>query len=739
MIPLVKDPNENTKRPIVVTGIIPKIIDHILLTRHQGAIVNGLTQPVQYGVGNSMATEKIALLVRAALYKNPQHGVVQYDFKNAYGLISRAMILKVLIALGNKDLIRAFHNRYANDITLTMHLETGELRELKVRTGLLQGDTLAPLFFSMGIHGILRRLYNNEGRDCSLMVAYLDDLTAAGELDTLKTMTLRFQEILDEEKSGLLLQWSKTLIYCPTRNVNDLPDPPPWKVVPPDRGLKILGAYIGAPQWVTGMVAREAPSWALLLASLERLPTQHALLTLRLCVVQQFNFIQRHIPPSLHGDTASHLHDLIWVSLRNILDIDDKNLAAATDLNRARRIAELPLRMGGLGLSPANTRHAAFLAATGDCIHELNTHHPVLYAFLTEELVRKPFDQNNPAHQIMDRRNFQQDLHQSLSRVAITVDRGRALGILRGKTDDEVAKAYPSTPAQLIHPHKKLQKSLCELEQDVNFHDFFTTLDNERRAVSLSESSTGAGGFLEAVPSSANLFMPNDSFRAAVRDRLMIPPLNGPVPECTLANCPLAHLSTHDPDTASRELRRHRHGIGACARHARVVKQITLLFSSAHIPTTLEPTVQRTPALRGDIAEHHTNKRGYKTVYDVGVTETVKTDTLHNAAKKAGAAAAETKQVKNNKYLQACKAINAHFYPLIFETSGYIDKSVFNLISQISSTLHNDAEFIPEFTTWAAPTFKQYWLQRISIAVRGGSAEMSIRNWNRRRANALSG
>ena len=73
--------------------------------------------------------------------------------------------------------------------------------------------------------------------------------------------------------------------------------------------------------------------------------------------------------------------------------------------------------------------------------------------------------------------------------------------------------------------------------------------------------------------------------------------------------------------------------------------------------------------------------------------------------------------------------------PLVFETSGFIDKSVFlvfGLIAQISGSLPNQAEHIPEFTTWAAPTFKQYWLQRISIAVRGGSAEMSVRNWKQR-------
>ena len=252
----------------------------------------------------------------------------------------------------------------------------------------------------------------------------------------------------------------------------------------------------------------------------------------------------------------------------------------------------------------------------------------------------------------------------------------------------------------------------------------------------LSECSPGAGGFLYAVPSSANLFMPDELFRAAVRERIGLPTLNGPVPECTNPNCSLSHSNTHDPDSASRDLRRHRHGVGACARHARVVKQITEMFRAANIPSTVEPTLQHNPILRGDIAETRTHSRGYKTIYDVSITDTTNLSTIGNAAKTAGAAAAATKKYKITKYLGACKAINAHFYPLIFETSGFIDKSVFDLIAQITRSLHNQAEHIPEFTTWAAPTFKPYWLQRISIALRGGSAEMSVRNWKQRTGGA---
>ena len=680
-----------------------------------------------------MATEKVALLVRAALYKDPDHGIVQYDLKNAYGLISRTLILRALIEEGNKDLIRIFHTRYVRTILLWMRMESGELKKVEVKTGLLQGDTLAPLFFSMGFHIILRRLLqSNEGRACKLMAAFLDDLTATGPLNTLSAMTKRVQPLLDEERSGLVLNWKKTLIFCPTTHANTIVNPPPWKVMGPDEGVRVLGAYIGAPDWVRDALKKEVAEMGDILIDLRRLPAQHALLILRLCVVQQFNFIQRHTPPSLYGAIAAKTHDLIWATLRDILDIPEEgnNL----NLARARKIAELPLRQGGLGLlNPVHTKFEAFLAGVGDIIDDLKGAHPEQFNFLVDHLILKPYTEQIPANKIIDRDYFHKDLHKSMEKVKVNIDEGRKKGILKNMSDADIKKSYPSKPAQLLHPHKKLQKSLANLEQDVFYQVFFAKLDDTRRALNLSESSPGASGFLYAVPSSANLYMADETFRAAVRDRLALPPLNGAVPECTNPNCSLSHASTHDADAAARDLRRHRHGVGACARHAMVVKQIREMFRSANIPTTVEPTVQSTPTtLRGDIAETHTHKRGFKTIYDVSITDTTRQDTLNNAAKKAGEAAAESKKYKNNKYLAPCKAINSHFHPLIFESSGYIDKTVFDLITQISRSLHNDAEFIPEYTTWAAPTFKHYWLQRISIAVRGGSAGMSIRNWKQR-------
>jgi hypothetical protein len=317
----------------------------------------------------------------------------------------------------------------------------------------------------------------------------------------------------------------------------------------------------------------------------------------------------------------------------------------------------------------------------------------------------------------------------TLTEIQKDVAEGRRLKIVQGP-DAEVQQRYPTTPALLLRQGAKSQKALNSLKMDIKAAQLLEDLDTVQRAVALSERSRGASAWLQAIPSSPHLFMPSDSFRAAIRDRLLIPPRNGPVPMCSHRDCPLYDAT--DPDDAARELRRHCHGMGACTRHARVVKQVTLMLSAANIPSTPEPIVQKNPQLRGDIAEQHTHNRGFKTVYDVSITDTTKRETLQAAAAKAGAAAAAQKQRKINKYTTACRNIDARFFPLIFETSGYIDQSVFDLIEQISLFLPDNSVSIPEFTTWAAPTFKQYWLQRITIALRGGSAVMALRNWNAR-------
>ena len=362
------------------------------------------------------------------------------------------MVLRALIALGNKDLIRAFHTRYHTKVILWMHMEDGELKPVEVTTGLLQGDPLAPLFFSLGFHIILRRLYDYGGTDLELMTAFLDDLNAAGEINFLSRLTKRFEQILVEERSGLVINWRKTFIFSPTSPVNTIVDAPPWTMVAPNKGIKVLGAYIGDPAWVQASIAKDFKETAELLTTIKRLPTQHATLALRMSIVQRFNFIQRHTPPKLYTDTAMMMRDLINSTAFDIFHIDRED--NTLDLKGARTRLENPLRYGGFGMTnPVLFRLDAFLAGIGDSIDDLRASHPRQYNFIVNELLLKAYDRRDPANKVIDRAYFHYEMHRSLAKVRHNIGEGRKLGLLKDWSDDEIKKSFPSTATQLLQPH----------------------------------------------------------------------------------------------------------------------------------------------------------------------------------------------------------------------------------------------------------------------------------------------
>jgi hypothetical protein len=54
-----------------------------------------------------------------------------------------------------------------------------------------------------------------------------------------------------------------------------------------------------------------------------------------------------------------------------------------------------------------------------------------------------------------------------------------------------------------------------------------------------------------------------------------------------------------------------------------------------------------------------------------------------------------------------CKERGLTFQPLIFETSGFLDKSVLDFLSLAETRAADVPNPIPEFTTWAARSFRQ--------------------------------
>lgn len=731
VIPLVKDPDAGTVRPIVVTYLIPKIIDTCIIRKTLPKHAP-LTNPHQFGIGVKNSTEKVSNLIRAAIYKNPDHVIAQLDFKNAYGTINRSAVLRALMKINDSSLIRAFLNRYDHQINLHMNMADKTRRRITVRTGLLQGDTLAPFFFSLAIHPTLQRINHSLARDCSFFGAYLDDVIPVGPAPTIKALMVSLPGELAKDNLGIELKTEKSSVYSPLGQIKVDASWPACKFIKAEEGTKILGVPFGAPAWIKNCVMKEVADLAPIFLHVTKLPLQHALHLLRSCLVQKFNFILRHVPPDLTRQAATHLSDLTWTTLKTLLNIP-QNPSVPMNLDRARQIAELPLRFGGLGLTnPTRTCFSAFLAGISDTFSENMDSHKELTQWMYDNILNAPFNANSPLSNFMDTRYFWTNVRTSFARVAVHLQTVEKFPNHKHINQDEKNTMYPTEAAHLHAAMSHLQNRLTILEHSIRLHNITKDLDVNKQAALVSASSQAAPAFLQAIPSSPALFLPSSKLEVAIRDRLFLSPFNDPIPNCCHPGCTARRIDHEDADDIARELRRDPHATGECARHAAVVRQIDLMLKAVNIPTSLEPIVQVSPQLRGDIAENVTAHNGVTTIYDVSIIDPTGKHIVNKAAKEEGAAATHARNRKIAKYNPVVTKHGMRFFPLIFESSGHIDKSVFDLIEALERRAQLIPDSVPEHTTWAAPNFRQYWLQRISIALQIGTADMSTRSLERR-------
>ena len=120
---------------------------------------------------------------------------------------------------------------------------------------------------------------------------------------------------------------------------------------------------------------REWPKNGALLEKVPKLPdAQCAWLVLALCAVPRANHLLRTVPPSVSAGYAAAHDDLLWETLLKLLGEEPHD---AQHLALARLVAELPVRLGGLGLqSAARTAPAAYWAGWADSLAELRKRCP---------------------------------------------------------------------------------------------------------------------------------------------------------------------------------------------------------------------------------------------------------------------------------------------------------------------------------------------------------------------------
>jgi hypothetical protein len=408
-----------------------------------------------------------------------------------------------------------------------------------------------------------------------------------------------------------------------------------------------------------------------------------------------------------------------------------------------RTQAQLPLRMGGLGLTSGDAiKECAYVASFGDAASALANNSKgqavrTLYATKLRHTNTRGGNKANSATSSAASSPMPSSAPASPGAVETTPPRQRrsVQELLDGlhkrwaeyghvpDVNDAISSA-PLTLDDLLRPRAKagtkhgdgLQRRLTSVQQHIDIHKL-KNKSTEACARLTSLAQKPASAFFQAIPSEPALRSSNDTFALKVAMTLGCPAIpnlsHKQADRCTAKRCgpkcvsPDQHILNCPTNGATQR------------RHDAVKDETFQMFRAAKLSTNLE---QRN-------IEDETNQRPDMTVMnlkphtvsfvEVSVTNPVSaTATMSTAAKplRSGERRAYEKQRKYERLASTTKSENLQ---AILETTGAMCKSFRELIKKVEAkaTARCDAGGLPPTVTWAANTFSKYWTQRIAFAL----------------------
>ena len=304
----------------------------------------------------------LAALLRAATELDPAATVVSLDGRCAYDSVSRAAFLDKLAEVTPSlvPFVRAF---YARQSVYLWWDGAGACHRILQGDGCEQGDALAPALFALAQHAALVAA-SQQLRPGEFLAAFLDDLYIV-------TVPNRARAALEavssavEELAGVAANLGKTRVYnraggAAPPGISEL-GPEAWRGDKPlpERGFVALGTPIGTPEYVAACARERLEQEQGLLEELPQLPDLQCAWLLLLFRAQH---LLRTVPPSQSAAYAEAHDHAVWGTLQALLG----ERGAAWP--KARRLAFLPAREGGLGLLRATRAAPAAYWAWADSL-----------------------------------------------------------------------------------------------------------------------------------------------------------------------------------------------------------------------------------------------------------------------------------------------------------------------------------------------------------------------------------
>jgi hypothetical protein len=703
-------------RPIVTRDTWLRLLSKCIVVSEQPKLASHLP-PVQAGVGLQGGTEFIIHTVRRLLNTHSSWCLVAIDCTNAYGTIHRDKIKHALTSIStDKDcsLALAYFNRYC-DAALAIRSHPG--RSWSMAEGVIQGDPLSPLLFALALQQTLldtQACITNASHDAHVF-AYLDDVYLIGPASAVNAAFTKFTQ--QSELVGLKTNPTKTQVLCPTLNETSH-DPDIDTLVQqhalnaPVQCITVLGSPVGKPS-LENQVAVDLVDESKFQRLCQVPNKQIRLAMLRHSISTTHNHLVRALPPSC-AQVASQKHDsLVDSVVASLLDMESTNMSTVT-----KSEFRLPVRMGGLGLTPlSTTSEHAYLSSLWLTINSWRKILPDTSAIIQALTAHSPDDPlasefNNT---LQHASNLVQQYIQFTSGTSATP---RGLHITLPKAPPDILKS--DMPHRLYHHLNSMQFDIAAARL---FNNSLTT-DNER-AQFRSKQGFSAGAFLQALPSDKFLQFNNTDFTLALRTWLRLPIL----PVFNLQGSEACHCRRIDvttlADTVCDEIHLlNCHGSSLLSkRHDALVYTFQAMAQSCKLKPVLEPLahVQSNSQHRFDIAIDRAESSSASNLkLDITVRNPQAKNIVSRAARYFMYAANEGASQKNAFYKRHLTPSD-RFVPLVFETFGAMHQQVRDFVSLMAKLANN---MPPADSAYTSPTFTAYWFQRLSVTLWRENARM---------------
>ena len=349
--------------------------------------------PHQYGVNISNGCETVIHTIQQALsHPTKKYYALCIDMKNAFNSISRAEMLRSLFS--NKEfssIFRLMHWCYQSPSPLVTQDKNGNPSysfDFLSSEGARQGGNESSLLFSIPVQEVLKTVK----LACSntLLLSILDDITLLStDADELMT-AYQLIVTLMKEKLNLVVQPSKCqFIYFNDENHNNYfldhhyPNVRPLLISNEIKikinGAIILGSVVGNnDELMCNLLTQhisENHTNVFKCLNHNELPTQYAMLLLRMCALPKLNYILRTVRPSAIALLTRNFDKNVIDTALNVLKLCHVPPSIMSRENIIQQL-RLPYKMGGFGLTNVlTTSHFAYIDSVARCLFLDNTTH----------------------------------------------------------------------------------------------------------------------------------------------------------------------------------------------------------------------------------------------------------------------------------------------------------------------------------------------------------------------------